>query len=179
MIDRRRHFARSGAVALVLLAWVGCGEPNDEGFDPSSFNPRAPDFEHPDLDGEIIRLADYRGKVVVLDFWATWCPPCVFQPAEFNHFLEEDENGQVVILGLEIGGASVEEIQEWSQSHDAEAHYPILVGVDLDLASRYGAMGYPTLVVVDGDGRIHSMHEGVASAEQIGEFVAPLLDERS
>lgn len=174
-----RHVLWLGAFLLAATAWVGCGEPSEEGFDSRAYNPRAPEFEHPDLDGQVIRLADYRGKVVVLDFWATWCHPCIYQPAEFNHFLAEEESGQVVVLGLEIGNASVEEIREWSQQHDAEADYPILVGVDLDLANRYGAMGFPTLVVVDGEGRIDSMHEGVASAEQLREFVAPLLEARS
>ena len=167
------------ACAVALLGLGGCGEAGDALLEPAAFKRPAPDFEHPDLLGKTVRLADYRGQVVVLDFWATWCPPCVFQPAEFNHFLAENDDGQVVFLGIEIGGASVEEIREWSEEHDAVAEYPILVGADMELASSYGAIGYPTLVVVDGEGRIDSTHEGLISLEQIREFVEPLLEGRS
>ena len=153
-------------LALALLG--GCG-PGQEGGDV----PRqaAPEFSHPDLEGNGIRLSDLRGKTVVIDFWATWCAPCVYQPAELNAFLEAYEGDDVVVLGVEIGGATVEEIRAWSDENNAVARYPILVGAAESLPHRFGVLGYPAMVVVDAAGAIASIHLGISEAEDVEEAI--------
>jgi len=154
------------ACALMLLA--GCSA--EEGP-----RPPAPDFEHVDLDGTPVRLSALRGKTGVLDFWATWCAPCVYQPAELNAFLEAYEGDDVVVLGIEIGGASAEEVRAWSQENDAVARYPIVIGAEESLAHRFGVLGYPALVVVSPIGEIASVHNGISEAEDVEAQVAAAL----
>lgn len=177
-VGSARRAALCGLLGLLLLAACGSDDRGAPGAAAGSETPAgarelAPDFEHPDLEGASVRLSALRGRTVVIDFWATWCPPCVFQPAELNAFLErQGARGDVVVLGIEVGGASVEEIRTWAEENDAVARYPVLTGADEDLARRFGALGFPTLVVVAPDGTIDSNHVGLTTADELEEIIA-------
>jgi thiol-disulfide isomerase/thioredoxin len=164
---------RCACAALLLLSIffaAGCSEPGGAGEgSPSSDGSQsaggdrerrvAPEFVLESLDGGSVRLADLRGKTVVIDFWATWCPPCEFQVPELNAFWKEHgADGDVVVLGISVDVEGPEVVRAWVEERSVE--YPILVGGE-DLARRFGAIGFPTLYVISPDGTIESEHIGL------------------
>jgi len=149
--------AGSGASSGAPAEEVAAG---DEGGQEAALERRvAPSFALASLDGELVRSDDLAGKTVVLDFWATWCPPCEFQVPELNRFWQDHQaDGDVVVLGISVDTESPDVVRAWTTEKAVD--YPILVGGE-ELARRFGALGFPTLYVLAPDGTIDLEHVGL------------------
>ena len=131
----------------------------------------APDFTLPDLQGNPVTLSDFRGKTVIIDFWATWCPPCIFQVPELNQFWKAHKDlGDVMVVGIAIDVEGAEVVAPWVDEQGVE--YTIVIG-DEDLARRFGAIGFPTLAIVTPGGRLDSLHVGLIEVADLEALVAP------
>ncbi len=135
----------------------------------------APDFTLPRLDGGQLRLSSYRGKVVLLDFWATWCVPC---REEIPHFVElQQKYGD---RGLQIIGVSMDDSPDPVRPFYQQFHmnYPVVMGT-ADVGSAYGGvLGLPIGFVIDRDGRIYSKHIGATDPAAFESEVTALLQPR-
>jgi len=159
-------------VALCLLGLYVAGRRTAHKPKPAASGNEAPDFTLTDLEGHRLTLSDYRGKVVLLDFWATWCGPC---RTEIPHFVEmQNKYGP---QGFQVIGISMDDdvkpVREYYQQH--RLNYPVAVGDD-KLADRFGGtLGLPVNVIIDRQGRISSKHLGATDVSVFDQEVENLL----
>ena len=133
----------------------------------------APDFALPSLDGRTVSLADYRGRKVVLSFWASWCGPCRMEAPVLRTFYERTHKESA---DYEVLAISLDDTREAAQTAAAELKmpFPVLLDVSSKVAGRYLVEGIPTLVVIDRDGKVQyssvgfDMTMGILLAQQLG-----------
>ena len=123
--------------------------------------PQAPDFTLQDLSGAPVSLQDFRGKTVVLNFWATWCTPCKLEIPMISSFAKA--HPEVVVLGVAVDGKR-EALAKAAPALGID--YPVLVGTP-QVVKAYGATTVPTTVIVDKDGGVRTAHVGLILTPQL------------
>ena len=186
--SRKAVWLAMGAVALALgLIWVAPGiEPHVDGPAGESADfpgepedaaatgkPANLDFTLKDMHGVDVQLASFKGKVILLNFWATWCGPCRAEIPSLVE-LQEQYSDDLVVLGL-----SVDDTAEKLLPYAAEfkMNYPVLVGNGReDVQEAFGPLfGIPVSVIIGRDGIIAKKHSGIATKEQIEREIKALL----
>ena len=134
----------------------------------------APGWELQGLDGKTVHSTDFKGKVVVLDFWATWCQPC---QAEISGFIELQKKYQaqgLAIVGVSVDQASSDTVKSFVQ--EMGMNYPVVLA-DTKVVTAYGGIaGLPTTFVIDRTGRIVKQHLGFTEKEEIEAEIKSLLN---
>ncbi|MGM0677600.1 MAG: TlpA family protein disulfide reductase [Pseudomonadota bacterium] len=134
-----------------------------------------PDFKLPDMDGESRHISEWDDRVVLVNFWATWCPPCRKEMPLFVEIQEEYEE-----QGLTIVGVALDEHQAVSDFIDTYGiNFPVLIGEDaaMDVASAYGNRygSLPYSVLLDRDGKVRYIHAGELKRGTLEREMKPLL----
>jgi peroxiredoxin len=136
----------------------------------------APDFTLQSLDGKTIRLSDFRGKAVVLNFWATWCAPCKIEMPWFVDLQKQYGPAGVQFLGIAMDDASTKEIAEFAQS--VNVNYPILIGKEA-VGDAYGGVQFlPETFYLDRDGKIVDKAFGLKGRGEIEDDIKKILGQR-
>lgn len=163
---------------LVIVAVLAVGamqlscRSSQSGSPPGAIHSDAPDFSLQDMDGKPLTLSGNHGKVVLLNFWATWCTPCRAEIPEFERF--QTTYGQ---QGLQVVGISMDDdakpVREFSQQ--LKMNYPVAVGNDKLAQSYGGVLGLPVTFLIGRDGKIAAKYVGAAEIPVVEQEIKTLL----
>ena len=117
----------------------------------------APDFTLRSLEGANLRLAEQRGRVVLVNFWATWCGPCKQEMPHLNRLYDKYRSAGFVLLGVNVDDDSRQAAGTVSK---LGVHFPVLFDVDKAVSRLYDLQSMPATVLIDRDGRVRYLHRG-------------------
>lgn len=172
-----RRIATLIATAALVLAGCGNPPPADGGAKPSFlFEPRpVPDVEMTSLDGEPIRPASMGGTVRMVDFWATWCAPCIAAIPHYKAFHEKYADRGFVLIGVSMDVEGEAVVRPFVEK--MAIPYPIVLGDDA-LADAFGGLpGYPTVFLVDRSGTVVQRFVGDVPPRILEQEIVSLLEE--
>jgi len=168
----RRWALFAGAVAIL----ASCESPIPENVHLKSVNERkaTPDFALKDATGATVKLSSYKGKVVLLNFWATWCGPCKIEIPWFMDFQKTYKDRDFAVVGVSMDEDGWDAVKPYVEQK--KMNYQVVLGND-QVSQLFGSIeSLPTTIVIDREGRIASMHIGLVSKSTYQKEIEKLLE---
>lgn len=181
-----RHFGRRDPVVLIVIAMVisimlvfGIQRAHRVPVTTTAVKLQgqpAPDFSLVALDGKTLKLSDFRGKAVLLNFWATWCEPCKLEMPWFVDLQKKYASQGLQVLGVAMDDASPSDIASFAQK--LGVNYPVVIGKE-EVGAQYGGIDYlPSTFYISRDGKILDHVFGLASKSEIEANIQKALSQQ-
>ena len=141
------------SVLIPSLLITGCSKSPAQGAEVGM---RAPDFQLPNLDGQTVSLSELQGKLVMINFWASWCAPCVIEMPFIQEIFEDKEwsDTGLVILGINAGEDRAR-VERFIRGNGLS--FPVLLDINQSVTQEYNIRGFPTTFFIDKDGIIQEI----------------------
>jgi peroxiredoxin len=131
----------------------------------------APDFSLTNLEGSQVSLSDFRGQVVLLNFWATWCAPCRVEMPGFQTYYENYRSQEFVVVGIDFNEPE-ETVRQFAQ--ELGISFPLLLDPGGEIQDLFNIRGYPSSVFIRPDGTIGILHIGIMVESQLDTYLTQL-----
>jgi thiol-disulfide isomerase/thioredoxin len=152
---------------MAFMLFFGCTNKGEQASADA-----APDFTLQDMNGKTVSLSNFKGKVVIIDFWATWCPPCRAAIPGLERLHKAYGQKGLVVLGISVDQGGWDTVKEFQTGYGVT--YPVLKGND-DVFAKYMVRSIPMLVITDREGKVRKRVIGVMSEEDLENEVKTLL----
>jgi peroxiredoxin len=168
MVLRRTSIAALLAVLIVSILLPGCTRKEAK----KAKEVAAPEFTLEDLSGRNVRLADLKGKIVLLEFWATWCPPCREAIPGIERLYETYKDRGLAVLGISMDDGDWDDVETFVREYGIG--YPVLKGNE-DISTAYMIRVIPTLYLIDRNGMIAKQYVGGGNEDALDKAIRALL----
>lgn len=162
----------AGVLLLLAATLVACGDSEPSGLSGVNEGNLASDFTLEALDGSEVSPSEYRGNVVLINFWATWCPPCRAEIPDIEGAYRARKDDGLVVLGVDVE-ESREAVAPFVEAMGMT--YPVLLDESGQVLKMYRAIGLPMSLILDQDGVIQVRHMGALTGAQLEDYLTQVL----
>jgi len=166
----RLPYALLVVLSILLGSVPACRRPASA---PHAILRPAPAWTLPDVDGRKVQLADFKGKVVILDFWATWCPPCQAEIPGYIALQKKYAAGGLAVVGVSLDSAGPAAVKQFMAEH--HMNYPVVMGTDAVVGAYGNFEGIPTTFIIDREGNIVHQKTGGMETADYEQVLRPFL----
>ncbi|MAT42621.1 MAG: hypothetical protein CL609_09790 [Anaerolineaceae bacterium] len=157
---------------IISILLVASHEAEVQGVNLAQIGKPIGDFELLDLNGNPAKLSDYAGKTVLINAWATWCPPCRAEMPALEAFYQKHQNSDFVVLAVNAG-----EPQQLAADFINSYNYsfPVVLDPEAHTLLEMGVTGFPTSILVDGNGIVQYIHVGLFTENTLAQTITPFI----
>jgi peroxiredoxin len=173
---RRRAFAGIALGIAVVILYLVLPARVPAAITAANSRKAAPGFTLNDSKGAPVRLSDYKGRVVLLNFWATWCHGCQIEIPWFTEFHHQYKDSGLTVIGVSMDDDGWKSVKPYLE--EKKVNYPVVIGNE-DLGKLYGLGAMPMTLLIDRDGKIAASYAGVVDRGACESEIRTLLQENA
>jgi len=161
-----------GLLVIVAIIAIAFNKPPEQQVSQAQVGKVLDNFTLTDVNGTTVQLNDFAGQTVLINAWATWCPPCRAEMPDLNSYYQAHKDQGFTILAVNAGDSASDAAAFVNQN---QLGFPVLLDPAINLLNSLGVRSFPTSIVIGSDGVVKSIHVGMYTLESLETEVTPLL----